>query len=237
MSESPEENETSNDFESDPDTLANSLGLDESSLLFRKLESSLEKNGGKKLIREARAVVEKIQTLPEYQRYQELPIKFDTLDGIVDDFDKSIAQDSDPELVQEYRSDLRNTITAVKNDATRYYQKLIEINRFNQDKSAQFHLDERQWAEKRADLDRARRIVHDALFADLSILWRLTQVVIPEKLNLALKISPQKIFTPEQLNDEHRTLIGAWAINAVLGNKFDQIIKKAKEILPQEKEE
>ena len=93
-------------------------------------------------------------------------------------------------------------------------------------------MDDRDWAEKRSELDQSRRFKHNSLLTALRAINRLCLDIIPK--NTGVKLNCWELFSLNQLTDENRTIAGEWAYYTIFGERVKKHIAKIEQKLKTE---
>lgn len=167
-----------------------------------------------------------LETSDTYQEYANQELRFDTLDALLAEY-QNLTKDKTGKDVKKSVDDLGellvDDVAGIKKEADEYYKIVLRQERHNQP-MAHNHLEDWQWAEKREQLDRRRREIHNGLLTYLKSINRLCFEIIPKKLDV--KLNAKALFSLADLTDENRTIAGEWAYDTALAERIKAQIEK-----------
>ncbi len=155
---------------------------------------------------------DELKGFPEYQLYLEEPIKFETLDTLLTEFNRKKSRSKD---FSDDQKTLAFMIQDVK-DQVRWYSDIVR--KFEHANLKLHKTADRETAEETREKDQSRKIAHDALIDKLKILDRYCK---------ALQIGEDQFFSEATL--DNRDKIAEWALTVDSGEKIEAILKTIEE--------
>lgn len=164
-------------------------------------------------------LADRIRTRPEFLEYRDFRITTDTFRELLNYFQEETSDHPNTQTVEKYRNLLENTIKGIKLYSEQYYTILLSIDRLYTVHKLRMDADEyREIAQQR---DSRRRIIHNALIAEIKTLTRICNVLIPK--NLDITIPPKYMFTGAEVGN--RDFIGKWAFDMEFHRRIADVLE------------
>lgn len=164
-------------------------------------------------------LVDTVESLPEYQAYMHLRVRFETMDSIVSRV-SSAADQIGTDEARKVADQVARFVADIRKLTTQYYESILQMVQI---RKQAFRLEDFEYRERNEAIENRRRSAHNALISTLTAYTRYCNTKVYEVLDV--EVPHEEQFTREELTD--REFIKEWAFNSEVGGRVYRILEAA----------